>query len=57
MQTPVLLVVHDHKCFVFDKEIRHCNACTIDAVIAYKDPAKHSTVIIIINQAIKINNV
>ncbi len=41
----------------FDTETQHSNACTVDAVIAYEDPAMHSTVIIMINQAIKINHV
>ncbi len=55
-----VLVVHDHKHFVdvygFDKETRHANASIIDAVIAYKDPVTHLTVILMINQAIKIKS-
>ncbi len=55
-----VLVIHDHEHFVdiysFDKETCHANACTVDAAIAYKDPVTHSTVILMINQAIKINS-
>ncbi len=55
-----VLVVHDHEGFVdvygFGKETHHANACTIDAAIAYKDPAMHLTLILMINQAIKINS-
>ncbi len=55
-----VLVVHDHEHFIdiygFDKEIRHSNACTIDATIVYEDHVTHSTVIHMINQAIKINS-
>ncbi len=51
--------VHNHEHFIdvygFDKETWHVNACTIDAVIAHKDPVMHLTVILIINQAIKVN--
>ncbi len=55
-----VLVVHDHERFVdvygFDKETRHANASTVDAAIAYKDPVTHSMVILMINQAIKIDS-
>ncbi len=55
-----VLVVHNHECFVddygFDKQTRHSNACTIDAAIVYKGPVTHLTVIIMINQAIKIDS-
>ncbi len=55
-----VLVVHDHERFVdvygFDKETRHVNASTVDAAIAYEDPVTHSTVILMINQAIKIDS-
>ncbi len=42
--------------YSFDKKTRHCNARTVDSEIAYKDPIMDSTVIIIINQAIKIES-
>ncbi len=42
--------------YSFDKETKHSNACTIDVAIAYDDPVTHSTVIIMINQAIKIDS-
>ncbi len=55
-----VLVVHNHGHLVdiygFDKETRQSNASTEDAVIAYKDPVVNSTVIIMINQAIKIDS-
>ena len=55
-----VLVVHDHERFVdvygFDKETRHANASTVNAAIAYEDPVTHSTVILMINQAIKIDS-
>ncbi len=55
-----VLAVHNHECFVdvygFDKETRHANASTVDAAIAYEDPITHSTVILMINQAIKIDS-
>ncbi len=41
----------------FDEETWHHNACTVDALIAYKDPAMHSAVTIMINQAIKIDSI
>ncbi len=55
-----VLAVHNHEHFIdvygFDKETWHVNACTIDAVIAHKDPVMHLTGILIINQAIKIDS-
>ncbi len=55
-----VVVVHDHEFVViiygFDKDTRHANACTVDAAIAYKDPVTHLTVILMINQAIKIDS-
>ncbi len=43
-------------CCNFDKEMRHTNARIVDAGIMYKDPVNHSIVIIMINQAIKIDS-
>ena len=55
-----VLVVHDHERYVdvygFDQAARHKNASTVDAAIAYEDPTTHSTVILMINQAIKIDS-
>ncbi len=55
-----VLVVHDHEHFVdiysFDKMARHTNASAIDAAIVYKDHVMHSAIILMINQAIKINS-
>ncbi len=55
-----ILVVHNHERFVdvygFYKAAKHSNACTVDSAIAYKDPIMHSTVILMINQTIKIDN-
>ncbi len=55
-----ILVTHDHACYVdvygFDKETNHSNAYTVDGAIVYKDPVMHSTVIIMINHATKIDS-
>ncbi len=55
-----VLVVHDHERFVdiygFDRKSQRSNACTVDAAIACEDTVTHSTVILMINQAIKINS-
>ncbi len=58
--SPNVIVVHDHEHSVdvygFDKETRHSNSHTLNAAIAYNEPITHSTVILMINQAIKIDN-
>ncbi len=55
-----VLIIHDHECFVdiygFGEEIWHLNACAMDAAIRFKDLMMQSTVIIIINHAIKIDS-
>ncbi len=55
-----VLAVNSHGRFVdihsFHKAPRHTNASAIDTAIAYKDTVMHSTVILLINQAIKIDN-
>ncbi len=55
-----VLIIHDHEQFAdvysFGKTVRHTNATAIDAVIAYEDPVMHSTLIIMIKQAIKIDS-
>ncbi len=54
-----ILIVHNHDQYVdiygFDKESWHFNACTMDAGTVYEHPVTHSTAIIMINQAIKID--
>ncbi len=55
-----VFVVYDHECYVdvysFQKEKQHAKACVTEAAIAYKDPVTHSTVIEMINKAIKIDS-
>ncbi len=57
---PNVQVVHDHDNFVdvygFDRVTRHANASTVDAAMRYEDPVTHWTVILMINQAIKIDS-
>ncbi len=55
-----MLVVHDHEHFVdvysFDNKTKNPNTSTVDTTIAYEDPVMHSTVILMINQTIKIDS-
>ncbi len=53
----ILLVGNYVDVYGFDKDTKNSISCNIVAAIAYEDPVTNSTVIIMINQAIKINSI